>query len=103
MEASLSLFSMEKPVDNRNLISRDEMQAAITEAVKKADPDCEAFVGVFVGRTTRTSILEANWTIKGIKFGRADRSKAHDAVNRIVERMQCDFDLSNDRLGENGV
>jgi hypothetical protein len=94
---------MNRPVDNRNLISRDEMQAAITEAVKKANPDCEAFVGVFVERTKRTSILEANWALKGIKFGRADRSKARDAVNRIVERMQCDFNLSNDRLGENGV
>ena len=94
----MSLFSMDRPVDNRDLISRDEMQAAIAEAVKKADPDCGAFVGVFVERTTRTSILEANWAVKGIKFGRADRNKARDAVNRIVERMQCDF-----RLGENGV
>jgi hypothetical protein len=94
---------MDRPVDNRDLISRDEMQAAITEAVKKANPDCEAFVGVFVERTKRASILEANWALKGIKFGRADRSKAGDAVNRIVERMQCDFNLSNDRLGENGV
>jgi hypothetical protein len=99
----LSLFSMDRPVDNRDLISRDEMQAAITEAVKRADPDCEAFVGVFVERTTRTSILEVNWAVRGIKFGRADRSKAHDAVSRIVERMQCEFNLSNDRLGANGV
>jgi hypothetical protein len=99
----LSLFSMDRPVDNRALISQNEMQAAITEAVKKANPDCEAFVGVFVERTKRTSNLEANWAVKGIKFGRADRSKAHDAVNRIVERMQCDFNLSNNRHGENGV
>ena len=70
------------------------MQAAITEAVKKVDPDCGAFVGVFVERTKRTSILEANWAVKGIKFGRADRNKARDAVNRIVERMKCDFNLS---------
>jgi hypothetical protein len=94
---------MDRPVDNRDLISRDEMQAAITEAVKRADPDCEAFVGVFVERTTRTSILEVNWAVRGIKFGRADRSKAHDAVSRIVERMKCEFNLSNDRLGANGV
>jgi hypothetical protein len=58
---------------------------------------------VLVERTTRTSILEANLAVKGIKFGRADRSKAHDAVSRIVERMKCDFNLSNDRFGENGV
>lgn len=99
----MSLFLTDRVVDKRNSISRDEMQAAITEAVKKADPDCEAFVGVFVERTKRTSLSEANWALKGIKFGRADRKKAGDAVNRIIERLQSDFNLSNDRLGETGV
>jgi hypothetical protein len=98
----LSLFSMDRPLDNRKPISREEMQAAITGAVKKADPDCEPFVGVIVERTKRGSLLEANWAIRGIKFGRADRNKAGDAVNRIVERMKCDFNLSNDRLDEDG-
>ena len=98
----MSLFSMDRPLDNRKPISREEMQAAITGAVKKADPDCEPFVGVIVERTKRGSLLEANWAIRGIKFGRADRNKAGDAVNRIVERMKCDFNLSNDRLDEDG-
>jgi hypothetical protein len=93
---------MDRPLDNRKPISREEMQAAITGAVKKADPDCEPFVGVIVERTKRGSLLEANWAIRGIKFGRADRNKAGDAVNRIVERMKCDFNLSNDRLDEDG-
>jgi hypothetical protein len=93
---------MDRPLDNRKPISREEMQAAITGAVKKADPDCEPFVGVIVERTKRGSLLEANWAIRGIKFGRADRNKAGDAVNRIVERMKCDFNLSNDRLDEVG-
>ena len=90
-ERALSLFSMDRPTDNRKLISREEMQAAITGAVKKADPDCEAFVGVIVERRKRSSLAEANWAIRGIKFGRADRNKAGEAVNRIVERMQRDF------------
>jgi hypothetical protein len=90
----------DRSLDDRKPISREEMQAAITEAVKKADPDCEPFVGVIVERTKRTSLSEANWAIKGIKFGRADRNKASDAINRIVERMKCDFNLPNDRLGE---
>jgi hypothetical protein len=102
----LSLFSMARPpdrsLDNRKPISREEIQAAITKAVKKADRDCEPFVGVIVERTKRSSLLEANWAIKGIKFGRADRNKAGDAVNRIVQRMQCDFNLSGDRFGEEG-
>jgi hypothetical protein len=101
----LSLFSvdrpLDRPLDNRKPISREEMQAAITRAVKKADPDCEPFVGVIVEQTKRSSLLEANWA-RGIKFGRADRNKASDAVNRIVERMQCDFNLPDDRFGEDG-
>jgi hypothetical protein len=79
------------------------MQAAIVEAVKKADPACEPFMGVIVELTKGSSLLEANWAIKGIKFGRADRNKAGNAVNRVVERMQRDFNLSNGPLGENGV
>jgi hypothetical protein len=100
----LSLVSTNPPLDqrldNRNPISREEMQVAITEAVKKADADCAAFVGVFVEWTKRTSVLEANWAVKGIKFGRADRNKAGNAVNRVVERMQREFNLSNGRPGE---
>ena len=100
----MSLFSMDRsidrPLDNRKPISREEIQAAITGAVKKADPDCEPFVGVIVERTKRGSLAEANWAIRGIKFGRADRNKASDAINRIVQRMQCDFNLSNDLFGE---
>jgi hypothetical protein len=92
--------SIDRPLDNRKPISQEEIQAAITGAVKKADPDCEPFVGVIVERTKRGSLAEANWAIRGIKFGRADRNKASDAINRIVQRMQCDFNLSNDLFGE---
>jgi hypothetical protein len=88
---------MDRSVDNRNPISREAMQAAITEAVRKADPGCEPFVGVIVQRTKPTSRLEANWTVRGIMFGRADRNKASDAVTAIVERMQREFNLSDDR------
>jgi hypothetical protein len=52
-ERALSLFSRDRPTDNRKPISREEMQAAITGAVKKADPDCEAFVGVIGAEETK--------------------------------------------------
>ena len=67
---------------------------------QKADPACEPFIGVIVERTKGSSLLEANWAVKGIKFGRADRNKAGNAVNRVVERMQRDFNLSNGRSGQ---
>jgi hypothetical protein len=72
------------------------MQAAITLAVKKANPDCNPFVGVIVERTKPKSSLETNWAIRGIKFGRADRNKAKEAVDTIVERLQQEFKLNND-------
>jgi hypothetical protein len=77
------LFSMNRPTDNRKRISREEMQAAITEAVKKADPDCEPFIGVIVERTNRSSLAKANWAIRGIKFGRAA------GCSRFLTLIQC--------------
>jgi hypothetical protein len=59
------------------------------------------FIGVIV---QRASSLEANWTIKGVKYGRANRDMANAALATIVERMQHEFGLSDDRkltkLGE---
>ena len=92
----MSLFTTDRPADNRNAITREAMQAAITLAVKKADPDCKPFVGVIVQRTNPKSSLETNWTIRGIKFGKADRNKAKEAVDTIVQRLQREFKLNND-------
>jgi len=91
-------------VDNRDSISRDALQKAITAGVKKADASCASFIGVIVQRAIAASGLEANWTIRGVKFGRADRNKASAALATIVERMQHEFSLSDDwkvtKLGE---
>jgi hypothetical protein len=94
------LFSKDRLVETttRNPISREALQEAITEAVKKSDPGCEAFVGVIVERTTRSSILEANWNVKGTKFGKADRNKASEAVAAVVEKLQREFDLSDSTM-----
>jgi hypothetical protein len=80
--------------DDRSSVSRDELQSAITEAVKKAGPDCEAFVGVIVQRETPMARLDANWAIRGVRFGKADRDKCGNALTTIVERMQREFVLA---------
>ena len=80
--------------DDRSSVSRDRLQSAITEAVKQADPDCEAFVGVIVQRETPKARLDANWALKGVRFGRADRDKSSKALTTIVERMQREFVLA---------
>jgi hypothetical protein len=89
----LAWLPKEKP-DDRSSVSRDSLQSAITEAVKTADPDCDAFVGVVVQRETPKARLDANWAIRGIRFGNADRAKSSKALTTIVERMQREFVLA---------
>ena len=85
-----------KPTDDRSLIASETLQSAITKAVKKAEPGCETFVGVIVERITPKSRLDANWALRGVRFGRADRDKANKAVTTVVERMQREVSLSDD-------
>ena len=54
----LPWFSKESPT--RNLVNRSELQSAITDAVKKSDPDCEAFVDVIVQMQTPKSRFDEN-------------------------------------------
>jgi hypothetical protein len=80
--------------DNRISLSTDSLQSAIAEAVRKSDPACQGFVGVIIKRETPKSRFGANWGIRGVKFGSADREKSNKAIAAIVECMQREFRLS---------
>ena len=84
-----------EPTEDPSLIAPEILQSAITEAVKDAEPACETFVGVIVQRIKPKSRFAANWALRGVKFGRADREKAYKAVTTVVERMQREFRLSD--------
>ena len=71
----------------------EELELMITEAVKVA-PGCEDFVGVIIQRTTPKSRLDANWEIRGIRFGGMDRKIAREALTPIVQHMQREFRLT---------
>jgi hypothetical protein len=88
---------------NRNPTTRSDLQVAIAQAVKKSGPGCEAFVGVIVQRATPTSSVDANWTVRGIRFGTADREKSSQALATIIERMQREFNLSEDHRVQKGL
>jgi hypothetical protein len=97
----MSMLTVERPVEgshvpHREAISRASLEAAIAKAVKTANPICEAFGSVFVERLKPQSPQDANWDIRGVKFGRADRAAASDALTAVVERLQGQFLLSND-------
>jgi hypothetical protein len=94
------LFPKKKP--EKNQASRSDLEKAITDAVKNFDPGCDKFVGVIIQRETPKSRLDANWAVRGVKFGAADRAKSLKAIEMIVERMQHDFDLSDDQRAQAG-
>jgi hypothetical protein len=82
--------------DDRDPISLATLETAIGGTVRRSGPGCEAFVGVIVQRTTPKSHFGANWALRGIRFGKADRDEASVAITTIVERMQREFWLSDD-------
>jgi hypothetical protein len=86
----------DKTVDDRQLISSADLQSAIREAVKQFGPECRDFIDVIVRARRPQSQLEANWEIKGVKFGRSDRDKAAQALAVIVARLQGEFALSKE-------
>jgi hypothetical protein len=71
-----------------------ELELAIAEAVKKAAPECEEFVGVVLQQTTPRSRFGVNWQLRGVRFGNADRTIANEALTAIVESMQREYYLS---------
>jgi hypothetical protein len=93
----VSKFLFKRSIGNRESISRDALQEAIRAGVMKADPSCESFIGVIVERLNPKSNEEPNWAVKGVRYGRADRDKAHVALTTIVERLQREFRLSDAR------
>jgi len=83
--------------DTRVSKTAEELELMIREAVKAA-PGCEAFVGVVIERVTPKSRLDANWEIRGIRFGGMDRQIAREALTPIVEQMQREFRLTEGRV-----
>jgi hypothetical protein len=69
-----------KPSDTRSSVSPERLQAAITKGVKKSDAKCEGFIGVIVQRQTPKARFDADWSVKGVRFGKADRDKCGLAV-----------------------
>jgi hypothetical protein len=94
-----SLWKKQK-VSGRQKVARNNLELAIAKVVK-SDPQCEAFVGVLVEPCSQKSREDANWDIKGIKFGRADRDKCRAALAFVVKQMQEEFELRPDEAADN--
>jgi hypothetical protein len=93
-QAVATLLATARPAPVR--IAAAKLEFEITQATKMADPCCAEFVGVVVQRVKSKSSSGANWSLRGIKFGRSDRKTVGDVLTTIVERMQREFRLSDE-------
>jgi len=85
----------EKRIDNMDTPgARDaiasEIELEISKAVKVV-PGCEDFRGVIVAFARSNS--HSNWDVHGIRFGKAERAIASDAIATVVTRLQQKFKL----------
>ena len=87
--------STKKSTIKRTPITRAALKSVIVETVKQNDPQCKALVGIIVERVFSTSPDKANWAVKGIKYGRAERVRCNAAITSYVEEGQREFDVSD--------
>lgn len=96
-DRDLAPVALETPyLGARKPIGSQRLEAAITEAVKNRAAGCENFVGVIVQRTAPKTPSDANWGIRGVRFGGVSREEAGNALSIIVARLQQEFSLSED-------
>jgi hypothetical protein len=91
----MSWKSKDQPAANRTSITRAALEQAIVEAVKSGSPECGALIGIVVERIVPTTPGGANWVVKGIRFGKADRDRCALAISKFVEERQLDFEVSD--------
>jgi hypothetical protein len=93
-------FRKKRKPSGRTRVLRTTIEQAITAAVKKSDPICENFIGVWIEPAVQKTGEDANWRLKGIQFGNADREKCGATLGDVVERMQKKYELERDPSDE---
>lgn len=86
--------SEKKLTAERTLITRAALELALAEAVRNS-PQCGAFVGVILERVVPGSPGGANWAVKGVKFGKADRGRCNAVISNCVQERQREFEVSD--------
>ena len=79
----------------RTVITRAALELAIAEAVRSSNPECTALVGVIVERVAPKSPGGANWAVKGVKYGKAERDRCSASLFKCVEEGLRDFEISD--------
>lgn len=81
---------------DRKSITREILERFLTDAVRKSAPECEGFVGVIVQRVMPEGLDGANWVVKGVKYGKADRSRCETVLGTSLREEQQNYVLVDD-------
>jgi hypothetical protein len=91
------LFLWKKSDDHpvRKPMTREALEQSLTEAVRASHSEFESFAGVVIERVVPEQSGGANWAVKGIKYGKADRYRCGVVVSHCAEEAQLGFELSD--------
>jgi cold shock CspA family protein len=85
----------ERLTAKRTPILRAALEVTIADAVRETDPRCGPLIEIIVEHVVPKSPGDANWAVKGVKYGKADRERCSAAISSCVEEKQREFDVSD--------
>jgi cold shock CspA family protein len=83
----------EQPDKKRTWITRAALEQTLAETVRGSDPECEGLIGIIVERIVPAPSDGANWIVKGVKYGKAQRERCRAAISKCVEDSQREFEV----------
>ena len=81
----------------RKPITRAALEQSLADAVRSVAPECQAFVGVIIERVIPETSVGANWAVKGVRYGRADRDRCEAALGMSLHEKQREYTLSDEQ------
>ena len=81
---------------DRKPITRAILERCLTDAVRKAAPECEGFVGVIIQKVMPEVLDGVNWVVKGVKYGKANRSRCETVLGATLREKQQNYVLVDD-------
>jgi hypothetical protein len=67
----------------------------LAENARGSDPQCGGLIEIIVERVVPVSPDGANWAVKGVKYGKAEREACNAAISKVVEEGQREFEVSD--------
>jgi CspA family cold shock protein len=83
-------------------ITRAALELSLAEAVRQVAPECEGFVGLIIEPVVPDKPDGANWNIKGVRYGKADRNRCEAALVLWLREKQREYILTDDHANLEG-